>query len=59
MTKGGVLQVWCAHAIRTRIMVFREVSTFFIKVCSGSAVGARVDVVGAILEPLGGLSGLS
>ncbi len=42
---------WGAHAIRTCIMVFREVSTFFIKVSSGSAAGARVDVVGATVEP--------
>ncbi len=50
MTKHGVLQGRGAHAIYTRIMVFREVFIIFIKVSSGSAPGTHVDAVGTILE---------
>ena len=48
MTEHRALQGRGAHAIRTRIMVFREVLTIFIKVNSGSAPGTHVDVVGAV-----------
>ena len=39
MTKHAILQGRGAHAIRTRIMMFREVLTFLITVSSGSAWG--------------------
>ena len=46
LTQHGALQGRGAHAIRTRIMVFGEVSAMFVK----SAPGTHVGVVGAILE---------
>ena len=50
LTQHGALRGRGVHAIRTRIMVFGEVSAIFVEVTSESAPGTHVGFVGAISD---------